>query len=323
MQKCMAELDSCDTLNSLVACEGRVAQVYWQQLAGSSLPWPLWATKRIPAHWTKILPRESGGRNRVRDARDRFCAAINYAYTLLEVEGRVACVAYGLDPDLGLLHVDDRLRESFIYDLIEPLRTKVDALTLAFTYSNGLRPYMFHELRDGVVRLDPDFAKPFTQYVMPRIRRPAMEMAAAYSAQLRRIKVPYRLTWCEVRSTPTTEEPTKRSNCEYCHQPLPRPGLKFCNRQCYLRHSVEIRQPIKLAQARLAELRAEGISPGHGGEAAKKRGSKIAQSNRRRFLGLTGDEYRARKAQQSRERRSKAVRAEGQSDSGEAHDTSH
>jgi len=34
-----------------------------------------------------------------------------------------------------------------------------------------------------------------------------------------------------------------------------------------------VRQPIKLAQAKLAVMRQNGLSPGHGGEAAKKRGA--------------------------------------------------
>ena len=81
---------------------------------------------------------------------------------------------------------------------------------------------------------------------------------------------------------------------------LPKLGLKFCGRTCYLRHSVEVRKPIVKAQAKLAEMRAAGLSPGHGGEAAKKRGAALAESNRKRALGLTPEELRARKAAQMR-----------------------
>ena len=93
-------------------------------LVETPLPWRPWALKRIPAHWAAISPRTSGRRERVRDATDPFNAVLNYCYTLLEVETRIACEAVGLDPDLGLLHTDDRLRESFIYDLLEPLRAR-------------------------------------------------------------------------------------------------------------------------------------------------------------------------------------------------------
>ncbi len=60
------------------------------------------------------------------------------------------------------------------------------------------------------------------------------------------------------------------------------------------------RKPIEKAHARLAEMRRAGLDLGHGGEAAKKRGAKLAESNRRRALGLTPDEMRARKAAQMR-----------------------
>ena len=274
------------TLDGLLMREGYAARCYWSVLTGLPLPWPTWAAHRVPNHWLSVNPRFSGGRNQVRDARDPFNAILNYCYTLLEVEARVACEVCGLDPDLGILHVDDRLRESFVYDLMEPARAVVDVLALEFVNRIGLRPYMFHELRDGIVRLDPDLAKELTQMLMTRMRKPIMAEATSFAAELRRIKVPYRLSRFTRDAGPRYRKgripPSRPGFCEYCKKPVPKPGLKFCNRDCYLRHSVEVRQPIKLAQARLAELRAQGLSPGHGGQAARKRGLKIALSNRRR-----------------------------------------
>ena len=128
------------TLVDFLALEGRAAQVYWDLLVETPLPWRPWALKRIPAHWAAISPRTSGRRDRVRDATDPFNAILNYCYTLLEVETRIACEAVGLDPDFGLLHVDDRLRESFIYDLLEPLRAKADVWALELLHKEKLNP---------------------------------------------------------------------------------------------------------------------------------------------------------------------------------------
>jgi CRISPR-associated endonuclease Cas1 len=303
LNRCLEALERDTTLDALLAREGMAAQLYWRLLAGTPLPWPSWTHSRVPDHWLWIWPRESGGRSRVRDARDPFNAILNYCYTLLEVETRVACAAHGLDSDLGLLHVDDRLRESFVLDLLEPLRAHVDLLVLQLIKRTGLRPYMFHELRHGVVRLDPDLAKSLAQHIMPQLRRPAMDMAAQYAVELRRIKVPYRLQRFTAGASGEVVQRAGMLSCEYCKQPLPRKGLKFCGRHCYLRHSVEVRQPLKLAQAKLAELRSAGFSPGHGGEAAKNRGAKLAESNRRRALNLTTDQWRARRAAQARARR--------------------
>ena len=282
---CKAALMETTTLVDFLALEGRAAQVYWELLVETPLPWRPWALKRIPAHWAAISPRTSGRRERVRDATDPFNAILNYCYTLLEVETRIACEAVGLDPDLGLLHTDDRLRESFIYDLLEPLRSKADVWALELLHKEKLHPAMFHELRDGIVRLDPDLTGLLASALMPRFRKATLEIANDYAKQLRRIAVPRRLI--REASQPIAERrgSWRRSACGYCKEPLPRKGLKFCARPCYLRYSVEVAKPIEKAHARLAEMRAAGLSPGHGGEAARKRGAKVAENNRR---GITG-----------------------------------
>jgi CRISPR-associated endonuclease Cas1 len=279
---CKASLTETTTLVDFLALEGRAAQVYWNLLVETPLPWRPWALKRIPAHWAAISPRTSGRRERVRDATDPFNAILNYCYTLLEVETRIACEAVGLDPDLGLLHVDDRLRESFIYDLLESLRAKADVWVLELLHKEKLHPAMFHELSDGVVRLDPDLTGLLASALMPRFGKAALEIAYDYAKQLRRITVPRRLVREAPKPTEQRRGTWERSVCGYCKEPLPRKGLKFCGRHCYLRYSVEVAKPIEKAQARLAEMRAAGLSPGHGGEAGIKRGLKIAESNRRR-----------------------------------------
>jgi hypothetical protein len=221
----------------------------------------------------------------VRDATDPFGAILNYSYTLLAIEMRIACEAVGLDPDLGLLHVDDRLRESAIYDFLEPLRAKADVWALDLAHKERLHPSMFHELRDGIVRLDPDLASLLATTLMPRFRKAALEIANDYAKQLRRITVPRRLVREAPKPIADRRETWERSACGYCKEPLPRKGLKFCGRHCYLRYSVEVAKPIEKAQARLAEMRNAGLSPGHGGEAAKKRARVLAENNR---LGITG-----------------------------------
>ena len=245
----------------------------------------------------------------MRDATDPFNALLNYGYTLLEVETRIACVAESLDPDLGYLHVDSRRRESFVYDLLEPLRVLVVKVTLLWMRQCGARPYNFIELKDGVVRLDPDAAKSYAEQLLPQLRQPAMSIAADFANQLRKVDIPYRLVTERTAARRTGTKVGVGAPCGYCSQSVPRQGLKFCGRSCYLRHSLEVRQPIKAAQAKLAEMRVQGLSPGHGGEAAKKRGRKVAENNRRRSMNLSTDEHRARKAEKMRAyRRTRAER---------------
>lgn len=282
---CKASVAETTTLVDFLALEGRAAQVYWSLLVESPLPWRNWALTRIPAHWAAISPRTSGRRDRVRDATDPFNAVLNYCYTLLEVETRIACEAVGLDPDLGLLHVDDRLRESFIYDLLEPIRSKADVWVLELLHKEKLHPAMFHELRDGIVRLDPDLTGLLASALMPRFRKATLEIANDYAKQLRRITVPRRLLREAPKPIAERRAQWECSTCGYCKEPLPRKGLKYCGRQCYLRYSVEVAKPIEKANARLAEMRRAGLTPGHGREAARKRGQALAENNRR---GITG-----------------------------------
>lgn len=291
-------------LKDLLSREGYAARIYWSVLAGTALPWPTWTHKRVPAHWLQIWPRDSGASYaRAREATDPFNALLNYGYTLLEVETRIACHGEGLDPDMGLIHVDARLRESLILDLLEPLRSKVDGLSLEFCQRDGLRPHMFTELRSGVVRLHPETAREYAGWLMPQLRTPAVAICAEFAREVRQISIPYRL----VDDRTAVKKPGTclgiGGPCGYCKQPLKKTGLKFCSRHCYLRHSVEVDRPIEKARAKLAEMRANGLSPGHGGEAAKIRGAKIGESNRRRAMQLTPEEQRARRAEKSRKRR--------------------
>jgi CRISPR-associated protein Cas1 len=239
IQACKASLMETTTLVDFLALEGRAAQIYWDLLVETPLPWRPWVLKRIPAHWAAISPRTSGRRERVRDATDPFNAVLNYCYTLLEVETRIACEAVGLDPDLGLLHTDDRLRESFIYDLLEPLRAKADVWALELLRKEQMHPAMFHELRDGIVRLDPDLTTLLASVLMPRFAKAALELANDYANQLRRIAVPRRLVREAPKPIAARRETWERTACGYCKEPLPRKGLKFCGRLCYLRYSVE------------------------------------------------------------------------------------
>ena len=74
------------------------------------------------------------------------------------------------------------------------------------------------------------------------------------------------------------------SGCDVEFRP-PRPSSKqkFCSRACYQewwRHNVQQRAGVA-GREKLEDLRDARLDPGHGGEAAKKRGEKIAVSNRR------------------------------------------
>jgi hypothetical protein len=84
---------------------------------------------------------------------------LNYLYAILESEARIAAVAVGLDPTLGMLHSDTDSRPSLACDLMEAVRTHVDEYVLNWITLQTLRREWFFEERDGNCRLMAGFAE--------------------------------------------------------------------------------------------------------------------------------------------------------------------
>ena len=85
-------------------------------------------------------------------------AILNYLYSLLESESRLAAAALGLDPGMGVLHVDTKARDSLACDLMEPVRPQVDAFLLDWIMREPLKREWFFEQSDGNCRLMANFA---------------------------------------------------------------------------------------------------------------------------------------------------------------------
>jgi len=83
---------------------------------------------------------------------------LNYLYAILEAEARLAAAALGLDPGIGLMHVDSPARDSLACDLMEPVRPQVDAYVLDWISREPIRRDWFFEQRDGNCRLMASFA---------------------------------------------------------------------------------------------------------------------------------------------------------------------
>src|SRR5207253_2432554 len=74
-------------------------------------------------------------------------------YALLESESRIAAVAMGLDPGIGMLHVDSPSRDSLACDIMEVCRSKVDSFVLDWIQREPLRKADFWEDRNGNCRI--------------------------------------------------------------------------------------------------------------------------------------------------------------------------
>ena len=145
-----AELESATDLRSLRAAEAGAAGMYFSG-------WDLDVSwdKPVPEHWTRFQSRRSElGRSHNKRASDPLNAVLNYCYAILESECKIACLQLGLDPGLGLLHDDEKYkgRDNLVLDLMEPIRPIVDKFVRELA-ENGFRKEMFHEGRDGCVRV--------------------------------------------------------------------------------------------------------------------------------------------------------------------------
>ena len=78
---------------------------------------------------------------------------LNYLYRLVEIEASLATGAVGLDPSIGLLHLDSPRRANLTLDLVEPVRPLVEAHVLELCARRTFRRADFVEGRDGCVRV--------------------------------------------------------------------------------------------------------------------------------------------------------------------------
>jgi hypothetical protein len=126
-------------------------------------------------------------------------ALLNYLYALLEAEARLAAATLGLDPGIGVMHVDTPYRDSLACDLMEPIRPEVDAFALDWIKRGPLPRKHFFEQRDGNCRLMADFASTLSQTVSKwaHLVAPVAEWftrEVSTSKSVRRNVLPARLT---------------------------------------------------------------------------------------------------------------------------------
>ncbi|MGH9106776.1 MAG: CRISPR-associated endonuclease Cas1, partial [Acidimicrobiales bacterium] len=115
--------------------EASAANAYFGAWAGHPAAAPTFVAKdraRVPAHWRvyegrRSILRGSGGN---RKAATPTNAILNYAFSLLEAEAVLACQVVGLDPGLGVVHLDAKGRQSMALDVLEPVRPQVEGMVL-------------------------------------------------------------------------------------------------------------------------------------------------------------------------------------------------
>jgi len=159
IQQARQQLARADTLDQLRLLEAQAAAVYWSAWSGIELRFATRDAARVPEHWRTFGTRRSPVSGASRNAANPANALLNYLYAILEAEASIAGRTVGLDPGMGLLHADQRNRDSLACDLMEAVRPQIDATVLELLCTHTFSVRDFFENRQGVCRLLP----PLTQ----------------------------------------------------------------------------------------------------------------------------------------------------------------
>jgi CRISPR-associated endonuclease Cas1 len=223
-------LPTAKTIEKIRLLEARGAYAYWGAWSDLPITFPKVDLRRVPDHWRIFKNRVSPLTGSPRLAANPVNAMLNYLYALLESETRLAVAALGLDPGLGVLHMDAPARDSLAFDVMEPVRPMVDEYVLNWIMRGTLKREWFFEQRDGSCRLMGPFAVQLAQTsptwasaVAPLAEMVSRVLWSGIRKQIRHHRPPSRLTQLRRREAkgisiqPTpTPPPRVDSYCREC-----------------------------------------------------------------------------------------------------------
>jgi len=179
---------TCKSVEKMREIESHSAHVYWGSFEGLPLKW-----KPLPVqpHWltigNRVSPKSNGNARR---AINPFQACLNYMYTALESRVKRYAQAYRLDVDYPVLHSNSRQnRSGLVYDLLEPLRPKVDLLLYkCMVETTLLKQKDFFETREGVCRVSVVLAGQLIELIKtldPDINQVVKDFASNFKSKMR------------------------------------------------------------------------------------------------------------------------------------------
>ncbi len=147
------------TPSELLLTEANAAAAYWSAWSSLPLRYAHRDKPTVPAHWRTFGTRSSRLSPGPRLAVNPANALLNYLYAILESEAAIAARTMGLDPGMGIFHVDQDNRDSLAADLMEPIRPIVDRYLLRMLTRRTFAAADFFETNSGVCRLTSSLAK--------------------------------------------------------------------------------------------------------------------------------------------------------------------
>lgn len=82
-------------------------------------------------------------------AKDEFNCMLNYGYGIMYSNVEMACIIAGLDPYIGIMHVDNYNRQALVFDLIEMYRVYIDKIVFKLFSTKQVKSEHFDEVEGG------------------------------------------------------------------------------------------------------------------------------------------------------------------------------
>jgi CRISPR-associated endonuclease Cas1 len=216
-----------ETIPAIRQLEAQAAYAYWSAWRNIPITFPKNDLRRVPEHWRSFGSRHSPLTGSPRLAVNPPNAILNYLYALLESEARLALAALGLDPGMGVMHVDSPSRDSLACDLMEVVRPLVDDYLLDWIAREPLHREWFFEQRNGNCRLMAQFAMRLSE-TAPTWGRAVAPIAEWVSRTLwTTMRKPSGQSYPATRLTQSRRRQVKGSSFDVQTEHSPRP-LRIC-----------------------------------------------------------------------------------------------
>jgi len=138
--------------NTIMAYEGNAARHYYEILS-----------------YLMPEPFKFEGRS-YRPAKDEFNCLLNYAFGVLYGKVEKACIIAGLDPFVGILHVDNYNKKSLVFDIIENFRHLAWRTVFSMFSRKKINKSYFDNIRNGI-KLNQDGKKALLEDFTERLNK--------------------------------------------------------------------------------------------------------------------------------------------------------
>ncbi|KAA5805337.1 CRISPR-associated endonuclease Cas1 [Alkalicaulis satelles] len=151
------------TVSELIGLEGKVSRAYFRTWRTTPIRWKARDLNAVPQDWLTYQSRSALRAKKVpsnRRATHPVNAMLNYAYGMLEIRTRIAIIADGYDPTIGIVHGDMRTdRDTFVFDKMEPGRPEADRRVLKMIAEGSFSAADFTVSQMGTVKVSPELAR--------------------------------------------------------------------------------------------------------------------------------------------------------------------